>query len=881
MLRSAPKIGLAVLVGLCGFGRAAESRGNLAAMAYHAHDIALGLRESAPVTTNSRAAIERSQASAPDSNWTELAPPHRFDAFAVYDPAGRRLLLFGGDTGAGVTGRVWIYSLDGQAWQSGPALPSQLGSGTPAFYDSARARVVVLQPGSPIVASAFSLTDLSWTTIASVTPPAGTLDSKWIYDPVRDRILGFGGFITYSVFHPVLQDTVWSLPLSGSQNWTPIMTTGPAPEPRFSCNAVYDAVGDRVIMFGGVDQYFQMLTDAWALSLSDPPSWQSLSPTGPVSGQVVSSGTLFDRADNSLIVYLNRYNVWSLSLGPTPTWTNLVGGGVPPADETAAAEALDEDSGRLFFYAPLVGELRVLALHPSPTWSLLNGSMAGRMAPSAIYDSANDRMVVFGGWTGSGPDVNETRARAFGGDDTWATLSPAGPLPPPRDSHTAVYDPVQHRMVLFGGEGVAPQYLNDTWSLALDANPTWSQLLPSGDLPAGRWAQAAIYDPARSRLIVFGGVGDSSGTGVPLNDVWALSLSGPATWTRLDPSGPLPSVRAFTSGIYDPVRDRFIVCGGQTRKAFVADTSDGLTWALNFSPSLSWQRLQTTGSPVTLDLHAAVYDPGADRMIVFGGLNNGRVSSETWALSFSSPVPAWSRIASGGDQPTARVFMSSAYDSRRGRMVLYAGSSVNSPYSFDGQLSDTWELSLAPDIATPALLSLAAVDAGPDLVTLRWSGANASYVDPLLQRRTIDSDWVTLGPALSDGAGDLSFDDRAVAPGRRYDYRLQYFAVGTTMFTQETWVETPERLALSLEGLRPNPAVGAVTVAFTLPRSAPASIGLFDAMGRRVLSKDLGGLGPGPHVLSLGRTDRIRAGVYWVELEQGGEKRIKRSVVLR
>src|SRR5437870_593473 len=51
-----------------------------------------------------------------------------------------------------------------------------------------------------------------------------------------------------------------------------------------------------------------------------------------------------------------------------------------------------------------------------------------------------------------------------------------------------------------------------------------------------RWFQAAIYDAARDRLIVFGGQNEQG----QVNDVWALTLHGPVTWTEIHPTGTPP-----------------------------------------------------------------------------------------------------------------------------------------------------------------------------------------------------------------------------------------------------------------------------------------------------------------------------------------------------
>ena len=46
---------------------------------------------------------------------------------------------------------------------------------------------------------------------------------------------------------------------------------------------------------------------------------------------------------------------------------------------------------------------------------------------------------------------------------------------------------------------------NDVWALSLSGSPTWAQLAPAGTPPGAWYGHSAIYDPARDRMVVFGG----------------------------------------------------------------------------------------------------------------------------------------------------------------------------------------------------------------------------------------------------------------------------------------------------------------------------------------------------------------------------------------
>src|SRR5262249_12373524 len=149
----------------------------------------------------------------------------------------------------------------------------------------------------------------------------------------------------------------------------------------------------------------------------------------------------------------------------------------------------------------------------------------------AIYDIAQDQMVIFGGYGASGRR-NDVWALSLSGTPTWSAITPTGMAPSPRHGQVAIYDPIRSRMVVFGGFDGAT-WRNDIWALSLSGTPTWTQINTSGLAPVGRYFHSAIYDQVRDRMVVLGGYGSTGRQ----NDVWALSLSGTPSWSQLTPSG--------------------------------------------------------------------------------------------------------------------------------------------------------------------------------------------------------------------------------------------------------------------------------------------------------------------------------------------------------
>jgi hypothetical protein len=93
---------------------------------------------------------------------------------------------------------------------------------------------------------------------------------------------------------------------------------------------------------------------------------------------------------------------------------------------------------------------------------------------------------------------------------------------------------------------------------------------------------------------------------------------------------------------------------------------------------------------------------------------------------------------------------------------------------------------------------------------------------------------------------------------------------GATTHSTTAVAETRDRFELALEGARPNPAHGgSMNVWFTLASREAATLELIDIAGRRVARRQVGALGPGPHLVTLGPSLRLKSGLYFLRLVQG------------
>ncbi len=359
-------------------------------------------------------------------------------------------------------------------------------------------------------------------------------------------------------------------------------------------------------------------TDSTAIGPpASPPTWDPLAPTGTLPGTRYFSAAVLDPSANQMIVFGGDSgnsaltDVWRLSLGATPFWTQVAPSGTAP-------------------------------------------SYGGG---SAVYDATNSRMIVFGGFNSSG-NGNQTSvlnyANGKNGTPAWITLSPTGSLPPVRAGHTAVYDTANDRMIVFGGY-TGSSYLNDVWVLTnandLGGTPGWIQLTPSGTAPSARSEQNAVYDQANNRMIVFGGI---SNGGNRLNDTWVLSnangLGGTPAWTQLQPTGGVPAGRILATTIFDPTTDSMVLFGGQSTAAL----SD--VWTLANANGLGgtpfWTSRSPGGNPGARYGAGGVYKSSSDELIIFGGNNGSADLNDTWVLDDANWAPAPDMVITALSGPT-------------------------------------------------------------------------------------------------------------------------------------------------------------------------------------------------------------------------------------
>jgi len=288
---------------------------------------------------------------------------------------------------------------------------------------------------------------------------------------------------------------------------------------------------------------------------------------------------------------------------------------------------------------------------------------------TAIVDTVANRLVQFGGKGDDNRDLNELWIMDLG-KFVWTKVETPGPTPPEREDHVAIFDPVGYRMIVHGGENGLTS--NTTWSLDLKTL-RWRDLTDS-TAPA-REDHTAIYDSRGRRMVIFGGR-DNTGTIDYVNEsnLPALDLDPRSRtfekWIELKSGDVRAPGRSDHAAIYDPIKNRMVMFGGWDKQThqFLDDT-----WAYNFADSPdsagTWKKLKTKDSHPPKRRHVVgVYDAGRNWFIVCGGLGEQGFLNDVWAFDLTRDL--WINITPG---PQPRLDHMAVFDPRRGQMLLYGG----------------------------------------------------------------------------------------------------------------------------------------------------------------------------------------------------------------
>jgi N-acetylneuraminic acid mutarotase len=255
---------------------------------------------------------------------------------------------------------------------------------------------------------------------------------------------------------------------------------------------------------------------------------------------------------------------------------------------TAIGAAFDEESRRVI----VQGFAQTWAYDPAAdTWQQMNpGTMPSkRWGPGMAYDTESDRIVFFGGADLAAnylrSSLNDTWAYDYN-SDTWTEMQPEV-SPSARCFHGAVYDSASDRVLLWGGTTARDLSDQKVWAYDYNTN-TWTAQKAPADAPLQRAGFGLFYHPPSGRMIVYGGLDMRDGYLVEAT-TWAYDY-GANSWQALTPSQS-PGKRAYSLVAYAPSVDKAIFFGGELTREWANEISDE-AWI--FDPATDeWEQVPT------------------------------------------------------------------------------------------------------------------------------------------------------------------------------------------------------------------------------------------------------------------------------------------------
>lgn len=682
--------------------------------------------------------------SSPD--WSQKGPVPRYSQSMVFDPVSKQVIVFGGqqtNTSSDLND-VWIGQISSSSLVFSSLLPT--GSAPPgryghvATYDPSTNAMTIfggaLGSPSPCANDVWLLQGAngqngfpSWLALSPAgTAPTARFHHAAVYDPNSNELIVFGGSDCATGYF----NDIWILSNAngqgGTSTWTQLFPNGPSPVARQGASVIYDSVNNIMTIYGG-DAGGTPFGDVWVLSNANgtggTAAWTQLLPQGTAPAVRTEQTAVYDTANNRMIVFAGGTtngatlsDTWILTspngLGGTPSWTKVKSLGTPP-NLAFHSSVYDQSLNTMYVIGGSSTSTKKLqssdhAFLLSQANTLTGGAqwfVSGppvRYSQSAFYDPATNNMFIFGGQhslTLTFGDYWQAKSVVGSAALNWSQVK-AGGGPGKRFGHTGLYDPANSRMMVFGGATGSPATCkNDYWVLknanTVGGSPKWVSVTGFATAPSARMRESTVYDSSTNSIILFGGFDCAS---TYFNDVWVLSnandVTGTPSWTQLAPTGDPPGARESSTAVYDSSNNILIIYGGDAGKPTFGDVWT-LTNANGTGGTPVWTQLvPSSGSPAVRSGHAATYDPLSNIMTIHGGFNGTVVLGDTWILSGAngSGAQMWTQLVTPTAGPVRR-FHSAYYDPVSNEMLIFGGATSTVPQN---PSSDIFVLSDANDL---------------------------------------------------------------------------------------------------------------------------------------------------------------------------------------
>lgn len=279
-------------------------------------------------------------------NWQKIkilnTPTGRYRSALAFLPSIGKLILYGGWGGwdKGEYGDTWEF--DGQNWKRLDDLVNLPGSkqGHTMVLDEANNRIVLFggihidgvgqiwyTNDTYFLKYDNSWNKLMWEPASPQAKPSARVDHAMVYDPVRQRILMFGGTDQNRTF---FNDT-WEF---DGKDWKQI-STQTSPSGRIHPKMAYDIRRGKVVLHGGYNYTNNYLTDTWEYD-SNNQTWKKIFDKGVDSN--AGGDMAYDPSISKVVMFGgNSSGTWtSVMLDKTWEYDGTSWQGIPTAEHPLA-----------------------------------------------------------------------------------------------------------------------------------------------------------------------------------------------------------------------------------------------------------------------------------------------------------------------------------------------------------------------------------------------------------------------------------------------------------------------------------------------------------------------------------------------------------------
>jgi N-acetylneuraminic acid mutarotase len=292
------------------------------------------------------------------------------------------------------------------------------------------------------------------------------------YDIESDKAILFGGSASEEVDN--LKDT-WAYDYA-TNTWAE-MSPPDSPGDRAGSTMAYNSKADRIILFGGINTNDVFLDDTWAYDYNTD-TWQEMTPPGSPkrAGHAMAYDTESDRVImfGGGVDFFDVEGTWAYDYNDN-IWTEMSPEISPPKDH-GHQMAYDSESDRVILWGTLAvfnEDYSVWAYdYNTDTWEEIkpkNGHPKLLAEGAMAYASSAERIILHHSVDLWAYDYNA---------NAWTELKPEKPIPYLLYRHAMVYNANADRIIAFGGETLLGDELgSQTWVYDPQAN-TWTDMTP-------------------------------------------------------------------------------------------------------------------------------------------------------------------------------------------------------------------------------------------------------------------------------------------------------------------------------------------------------------------------------------------------------------------